>query len=287
MKHGSDITLFCANSYRRSGEELHGVVGNDITLTYTISKLAFQIFTLKYNRSVVDIAPNLMVTSRVEDKRFVFKDLIVGTNHQVIQLTLTNLTLHDNNMMFHYEYKDSRLQFESGFNMLQVHKPLPPQATRSNIFPLTFTNLIIICVVVIVVLLTATTLLLLCRRTVARVVPCCTPRDQRRYRVTHRHQGMRDPMGEPIYATPESTLSPRPPEQMEYAQLGPGGGRLDKPPIVPPKKSVYAQVKRSDVDYPGFDSIQFRTPGVDDGTSNKEGCDYVDPVNIIPLIPSS
>ena len=88
------------------GSELNGVVGGNIIIRYTI-KSPFLIVKINYNGTQNKIVISSVTVSikDVTDKRFIIPLNLSGTgNTRSIEITLTNLSLNDDNVAFDYTY---------------------------------------------------------------------------------------------------------------------------------------------------------------------------------------
>ena len=111
----------CAN--RRS--ELSGVVGGNITISYTF-KYPFTKLVINYkgiqNKFVITPFNNTVNTNKVTDKRFVIPIIISITgNTRNMEITLTNLSLNDNTLTFDYIYTDAGGDEHPESNTLKVY----------------------------------------------------------------------------------------------------------------------------------------------------------------------
>ena len=100
----------CVSCAKRRSE-LSGVVGGNITIRHTFN-YPFSKLRINYNgvqnKFVVTAFNNTVNTHAVTDKRFIIPIITSGTGStRNIEITLTNLSLHDNNLTFDYIYTDA------------------------------------------------------------------------------------------------------------------------------------------------------------------------------------
>ena len=119
-----DVTVECVSCANRVSE-LSGVVGGKITIRYTF-KYPFTKLLINYKgiQNTFAIGPfnNKVNTDKVTDKRFIIPIIISGTgNTRSMEITLTKLSLHDNNLTFDYIYTDANITDHPGSNTLKVY----------------------------------------------------------------------------------------------------------------------------------------------------------------------
>jgi len=272
------VTIDCVGCELNNG----GVVGGNITLRYTFPE-DFDELKITYNETKILIVRGLekyaLDTRHFNDPRLSAQRSYKegGVKVDSFTLTLVGLTTDDNGCVFKYIYK-KEVDGEGGIlvkgydlppTQLNVRKPEDQAPSTGD--DASDSLLIIIIVVVSIVVLIGCFIGVLLKSGVLQsgIGGGRHTKDPRKYNSHGRDpHGEMHPLGpgggaqmyqpdEKIYATPDHHHhhhgAPGGVEQlMEYAEVGPGGGRLEdhKHNEKQPDPSCYAQVKTESGNYP-------------------------------------
>lgn len=250
------ITVTCM-SCKIKGPDLTGVIGGDLQVQYTINSTQFNLLNIFYNTTnEIVVAPHLVNTKGVKDQRFQIPTKLDedGANRVKLSFVLKGLSEYDHGASFVYKYRDSKLMRFSDINIVTVTaaSTLVGVSNDSNSNGVVIGVILAILVIIIIVLV-----YLVYKGTISSA--CCQGIFCPKTKTNDLVPFYVEDRGDKVYAAPSNQYMYQGKAiETEYADLGPGGGRLDKP-VYKPSKSTYAQVK-TDVDYPTPDFRDFEEP---------------------------
>jgi len=249
------IHIECKSCDNFDGDKFEGSLGSNLVIRYKINETTLHLFKLKYNGSnEIRWKENLVkfVNTTTHDPRLKAVE-ISKTNPHILEVTLEGLTLDDDGAVFEFDGRDDNLNPSSGQNSVVV---TPKKEHKKTSDPVD-SDVIVIGIVIGVIIVVMLILMLLLWKGIITLDGCLILCGFGKKSVEEKRPFQWEETDEKVYDAPKNiglTYSAPPPsaqQQTEYAALGPGGGRMDKPKQKP-EKSLYAQVKTEDVDYPPY-----------------------------------
>jgi len=226
-----------------------GVLGQDLTVTYTIAstftEIKITIGTSLIEQSVIFNTHGKLNVDHLKDTRFSAQKL----SPKSFSVTLANMTHADHNIAFTYHFKDENSK--DWWNTRNLKVLTERDAVR---MPQSSPDLIVIIVVAAAVIFVCIIIFILWKQGVLALCAerCCATGKKPGHATTKKHGGSVDDTR--IYATPDTKVGGDEELQVKYSELGPGG-RIEKTPCRLPKVE-YAQVKVVEGDQEGDENAK-------------------------------
>ena len=250
VKSNDYIHITCSSCEDPNAAKFVGSLGSNLVIQYTINETTLHLFKLYYNETgEIRWRQNLVKKQNGTDPRLDAVEKAKGNPH-ILEVTLKGLTWADNGAVFRFDGRNGQLHPAQGQNSVVV-TPAKKKVDHSE--PVD-SDVIVIGIVIGVIIVVMLILMLLLYKGFITLDGCLVLCGFGKKSVDESRPFQWEETDEKVYDAPRNQNGLKgaaPTQQTEYAALGPGGGRMDKPKSKPPK-SDYAQVKTEDVDYPPY-----------------------------------
>jgi len=239
-----------------TSKDFKGALGTDLVVKYIVNETELVLLKLTYKTvnltdTIIwakDRVKHLPNNSRVGG--VIAKEIPLSANEpHTLRVTLPHLTMADNGAVLEFDGRNDDLQPAVDKHTIVVEPKKKEVVTPKQVD----SDVIVIGIVIGVIIVVMLILMLLLYKGVISLDGCLTLCGFGS-KSTEEKPFNWEETDEKVYDAPKHQfgLNSAAPGQTEYAALGPGGGRLDKPKQKP-QQSAYAQVKTEDIDYPPYE----------------------------------